>query len=1099
MKSLLILGVHRSGTSALARIANMLGFSLGPRESMGQPSSDNPKGFWEQIPVRNLNDFLLQSVGAAWDNPYDFSVDRISKKTRFDFSRLADRFVSRVRGSPPWAIKDPRLSLTMNAWRPLLHEPVALLVYRNPLEVARSLEARNNIPKAYGLALWEAYVVEALNNAMELPLVTVNYGDVISAPIKAVERLANQLSDYFPGMLSGIPEDDLLAFIDPGLNHQRLSAGESGSGIGLNESQSELLAALEAADSAGLDDKIFRMSNDSHRLLRAAADIRATERVLESVGNLPGSVQDHCSNFGDGGGWPANVEEAAGRFADFLPRAERLFASVGQAGDRVESFEARLTSIEHRLQGQMAVLDDQRRALEALQDNLASSVSGQGDELASVAQSAHRAHEAASEIQDLLSETRNSWRWRVGNAAVRLVELMLLRGRPMLAVDAMESGLTRLKTMLSDLSAPLAVAPDKTFPHLIGPDEVRILDEMPTPGKLDIVILPIIDWHFRIQRPQHVARELARRGHRVFYLTVAPRGGAAAPGFRLLEMPEHGVFICELQVRDTEKFDLYGGRISTDSIAEIRSALESLWRSQRVGESISIVQHPSWSGVVQCIPGNFVVYDCMDYHAGFTTHTRAVGRHERVLLESSDLVVVTSEWLRKLHAEHDPTMIRNAAEVEWFLPLSETVRDRTGENPVVGYVGTISEWFDLRLIIQSARKFKDWKFVLVGSTAGCDTSEAERLPNIVFEGERPYSEVGAYLRAFDVCVIPFKLTELIKATNPVKVYEYLAAGKPVVSVQLPELEGMKEFIHLAHDQEDWNEKLQIAMDESVDPAMVAKRSQWAREHSWARRVDKLEAAIFEKLPSVSIIILAYNNLEFSRACIESVLKHTHYPNLEIIIVDNGSSDSSIEYFEEISAQQASVKVVRNEENLGFSGGNNSGMLVASGQILVLLNNDTYVAPGWLYALVSKMNGPRALDLAGPVTKNIGNEARVDIAYDSMEGMIDAATDYTWQHAGEVLPVKNLAFFCVAISRRVIDRIGLLDESFQGGFFEDDDYCRRAIEAGFKLGIVEDAFVHHHLSASFDQLGKERKQEIFEANKAVFERKWGEWKPHSSRG
>lgn len=1099
MKSLLIVGMHRSGTSAIARIANMLGFNLGPRESMGEPSSDNPKGFWEQMPVRNLNDFLLQSTGAAWDNPHDFSVDRISEKTRFDFFRLADRFVSRLRGDAPWAIKDPRLSLTMKAWRPLLQDPVVLLVYRHPLEVARSLGARNQLPREYGLALWEKYITEALHNSLELPLVKINYGDVIGSPVEAVQRMEAQLSEFFPDMLSTVQEDELLEFIDPGLNHQRSPGGTADPDGELSDRQLELVAALEQTSPSKRVSGSLRMSDESYRLLRAAADLRTTERVLAPAGSSGNAGSDGAPAVEDGaGGWPENVAQAAGRFADFLPEAERLLSSVGKAGERVESFEVRLASMEGRLQESEALIEEQRRALAAVQDRLPSNSAGPGAQPDAVARSSRRAFEAADEIQRLLAETRDSWRWKIGNALVRMVEAAMLRGKPMLAVDAMESGLVRLKTMLSQLPGAVESAPDSASGHLIEPDEVRVLDELPLPGRFDVVIFPIIDWHFRIQRPQHIARELARRGHRVFYLTVAPRGGAEAPGFRLLEMPEHGVFICELQIVGTEKFDLYGGRIAPDSIAEIRAALKSMWKSQRIGGSVSIVQHPSWCSMVRSIPANFVVYDCMDHHAGFSTHTRDVGRHENALIESSDLVVVTSEWLRNHHSGHDPEVIRNAAEIERFLPLADSVRERVEKQPVVGYVGTIAEWFDLRLIVQSARKFQGWKFVLVGSTAGCDTSEADRLPNIVFEGERPYSEVGEYLKSFDVCVIPFKLTDLIKATNPVKAYEYLAAGKPVVSVELPELKVMSGLVHLASDEDDWNEKLQIAMEESGDLKMIEKRSQWAREHSWANRAEDLENAISQRLPGVSVIILAFNNLDFSRACIESVLKHTHYPNLEIIVVDNGSTDGSMAYFEKISEEHPSIEIVCNGENLGFAGGNNRGIEVASGEIVVLLNNDTYVAPGWLHALIGKMGGPDGLDVAGPVTNNIGNEAMVEIAYDSMESMAGAALEYCWQHAGEVLRVDNLAFFCVAISRRVIDSVGLLDESFQGGFFEDDDYCRRATEAGFRLGIVEDSFVHHHLSASFDKLGKQRKQEIFAANKAVYEAKWGEWKPHSSR-
>ena len=1095
MRNLLIIGMHRSGTSAVARIANMLGFNLGPSETMGEPSCDNPKGFWEQMPVRNLNDYLLQSVGASWDNPHDFSVDDLSEKTRFTFFRLADRFISRLRGEAPWAIKDPRLSLTMNAWRPLLQDPVVLLVYRNPLEVARSLQARNSLPEDYGLALWEKYVVEALSSSAGLPLVTVNYGDIISAPLETVQQLERQLAVHFPGVLSGIPESDLLAFIDPKLNNQASPREDTDSSTTLNASQRNLLSTLESIDSDPTVRQPLRISGGACRLLRAAADLKATERILASTASpsvATGSDGSGC------GGWAEGVEQAAERFVDFLPEAERLLDSVGQAGQRVDSFEGRLTLIEQRLQEQERALEDQCRALEAVQVSSASIASAQGAGQASAARAARRAHDSVSELQRLLSETRNSWRWRIGNAVVRLAELLLLRGRPMLAVDAMESGLTRLKTMLLDISGEDVLAVPDEVGHLIEPDQVRVLNEMPLPGRFDIVIFPIIDWHFRIQRPQHIAREMARRGHRVFYLTVGPRGGAAQPGYRLLEMPGHGVFICELQVRDAQQFDLYRGKVSSGSVAEIRSALEVMWRSQRIGGSVSIVEHPSWGSIVSSIPANFIVYDCMDHHAGFSTHTRDVGRYESELLESSDLVVVTSEFLRSLHSIHEPHVIRNAAEVERFLPILDVASGRKQDEFVVGYVGTIAEWFDLRLIINSARRFLDWKFVLVGSTAGCDISEAEQLPNIVFEGERPYSEVSDYLESFDVCVIPFKLTDLIKATNPVKVYEYLAAGKPVVSVRLPELEVMQGLIHLARDGNDWNEKLQVAMNERNDRELAEKRSDWARDHTWASRAAALEDAILEELPSVSIIILAYNNLEFSQACIESVLRHTHYPDIEIIIVDNGSSDGSTEYFQAISDEYPYVKLVRNEANLGFAGGNNTGIKMASGEIIILLNNDTYVSPGWLYGLVSKMRGEAGLDLAGPVTNNIGNEAKVDIAYESMDGMIDAASDYIWQNAGEVLLVENLAFFCVAISRRVIDEIGLLDESFEGGFFEDDDYCRRATGAGFKLGIVEEAFVHHHLSASFDQLGTQRKQEIFEANKAVYERKWGAWKPHSSR-
>jgi GT2 family glycosyltransferase len=92
----------------------------------------------------------------------------------------------------------------------------------------------------------------------------------------------------------------------------------------------------------------------------------------------------------------------------------------------------------------------------------------------------------------------------------------------------------------------------------------------------------------------------------------------------------------------------------------------------------------------------------------------------------------------------------------------------------------------------------------------------------------------------------------------------------------------------------------------------------------------------------------------------------------------------------------------------------------------------------------------------------------------------------------------LAFFCVAIPRAVYNKVGPISEDYGLGFFEDDDYCKRIEQLGFKLGIVEDSFVHHHLSASFNKLKSEHRQKLMDTNKAIFEKKWGTWTPHKYR-
>jgi GT2 family glycosyltransferase len=94
------------------------------------------------------------------------------------------------------------------------------------------------------------------------------------------------------------------------------------------------------------------------------------------------------------------------------------------------------------------------------------------------------------------------------------------------------------------------------------------------------------------------------------------------------------------------------------------------------------------------------------------------------------------------------------------------------------------------------------------------------------------------------------------------------------------------------------------------------------------------------------------------------------------------------------------------------------------------------------------------------------------------------------------PATTLAFFCVFISREVLDKIGFISEDFGRGYFEDDDYCRRVEAAGYEISIARDIYVHHQMSASFDLLGDSVKRELFETNKAIYESKWGVWVPHT---
>lgn len=244
-------------------------------------------------------------------------------------------------------------------------------------------------------------------------------------------------------------------------------------------------------------------------------------------------------------------------------------------------------------------------------------------------------------------------------------------------------------------------------------------------------------------------------------------------------------------------------------------------------------------------------------------------------------------------------------------------------------------------------------------------------------------------------------------------------------------------------------------------------------------------------PKVSIVVLTYNGLkEVTRPCLESVLRNTPAGQYELIVVDNASADGTPNYLASLAATHPHIRLQLNSVNKGYAGGNNDGIKLATGDVVILLNNDTLLPPGWLPALLRLFNVDRRIGLVGPVTNSAGNEQRIEL-----DGMNEAnyeavARQYAERQKGVWFTTDRLGFFCVAIQRRVIDRIGHLDEDFGLGMFEDDDFCLRARQAGFVLAVAEDCFVYHKGSVSFGKLASQKYRDLFNHNLGLYAAKHG---------
>ena len=219
------------------------------------------------------------------------------------------------------------------------------------------------------------------------------------------------------------------------------------------------------------------------------------------------------------------------------------------------------------------------------------------------------------------------------------------------------------------------------------------------------------------------------------------------------------------------------------------------------------------------------------------------------------------------------------------------------------------------------------------------------------------------------------------------------------------------------------------------------------------------------VPLASIIILALNQLEHTKKCVESLVAFTRNP-FELILVDNGSTDGTAEYFAKLRSLHSNIKVVTNRSNRGFAGGNNQGLAIAQGELLVLLNNDTIVTPGWLEGLTAPLLADKSIGLTGPVSNRVSGPQQIPSDYTDDEAMLQFARAWSAQNADQTLPANRLVGFCLAFRRDVLDAIGGLDEKFGSGNFEDDDFCLRAKFAGFNSRIARSVFIHHTGSQTF---------------------------------
>lgn len=350
----------------------------------------------------------------------------------------------------------------------------------------------------------------------------------------------------------------------------------------------------------------------------------------------------------------------------------------------------------------------------------------------------------------------------------------------------------------------------------------------------NIIFLAMIDWNYRYQRPQHIAQQLSQMGYHVYFFN---------PTFVYDAVEERDLLTI---VTMQSKMPNINALSDDAEILNVMAKIEGFVLDREIQDAVVISEYPTWSPICKRLKEQYgfpVAFDYLDDVRDFThlEHSGLLNECFDQMFRISDLVFASSQYLfDKAKQQNDHcVLLRNGTEFEHFYTAFGSKEKNT--RPVIGYYGEISNWFDHKLIVYAAKALPDYDFVLIGNYTYGNVEELKKLSNVALLGEKPYRELPDYLKGFDVAVIPFDASrDLIKATNPVKFYEYLSAGKKVVATEIPELMPFRnQYVLLENDPVHFTSCLKDCVESKDGLCSAQERIRFAKENSWSERVKAL--------------------------------------------------------------------------------------------------------------------------------------------------------------------------------------------------------------------------------------------------------------------
>ena len=379
-------------------------------------------------------------------------------------------------------------------------------------------------------------------------------------------------------------------------------------------------------------------------------------------------------------------------------------------------------------------------------------------------------------------------------------------------------------------------------------------EQRPNPARADIFLFSIIEWTTLTQRPHHFAEGLAARGHRVFWIDARLRPPRDVDAHNLSASLKPGIY--HVMLPGAVEY-IYPLSWNEERLQGMVDCIEHLRIAYNITDAIQLVNFPRWEPLTTRLKQQYswpIAYDCLDNQPAFADlFGHALGNSESELIAKSSTITASGSVLHERLKASDPdaVLIPNGVDYKTFSEAVPAGLLDHLDHPIAGFFGAFADWLDLDWIEAAAQRFPAWSFVYIGSESFSMTPVRLRwralaaIPNIHVFGQVDPHTLSQYLAQFDVCLMPFRDLAMTRSMNAVKIYEYLAAGKPVVARDLPETRLLAaEGLIVTYDSHEASfTLLERLIELGSTETKIAARKEFASKNTWSDRVDALCRAL----------------------------------------------------------------------------------------------------------------------------------------------------------------------------------------------------------------------------------------------------------------